>query len=304
MKRAMQSGAQRGLLLLPVALTLALVGAVAYELSRDGSMSVSEVDAKYDIEAARYLAKAGVSLARWRNEKIGCSSTKQFTDLTLAGVPGATLTASRVEVDGNAWKISVTANTGRTSRSVVDYRATRYSRAKAADTPPIVPAGDSDTTIKDKPGNMANVPTLEPLEGKSYALINFDNLPNELDNALIVSAQLTLTHLSSNTQGPRALGVHRVTTKWGSNANWSDPWSSDGGDYVQKPVWTVPINGSSTSLVDYTWRIDPLVDGWVNGTIPKQGVLFKPIGPLDAKFYSLDSTTNKPKLVVRYYPRC
>lgn len=304
MRSAVKPSTQRGLLLLPVALTLALVGTLAYGLSRDGSMSVSEVDAKYDIEAARYLAQAGVTLARWRNEKLGCSSTKRFTDLTLAGVPGATLSASQVSLDGRYWKISVTASTGRTTRSVLDYRAMRYSRANANETAPIIPSGANDTTIKDRPGAMANVPLLETLEGKSYALINFDSLPSELNDALIVSAQLTLTHMSSNTQGPRSLGLHRVTTKWDATASWTAPWSSPGGDYVQKPVWTVPIDGSSTANVDYTWRIDPLVEGWVSGAIPKQGVLFKPIGPLDAKFYSLDSTSFKPKLVVRYYPRC
>lgn len=304
MSGATQRRTQRGLLLLPVALTLALVGTLAYGLSRDGSMSVSEVDAKYDIEAARYLASAGVNLARWRNEKLGCYSTRRFTDLTLKGVPGASITASEVSLDGTNWKISVTANTGRTTRSVVDFRAPRYSRANASDTAPIVPSGDSDTTIKDRPGNMVNVPTLETTQDTAYALIKFDNLPSELSNALIVSAQLKLMHASSNTATPRSLGVHRVSTKWTSTATWTAPWTSPGGDYLPKPLWTVEINGSSSAIVEYTWRIDPLVQGWVSGAIPKYGVLFKPIGPLDAKFYSLDSSTNKPTLAVRYYPRC
>jgi hypothetical protein len=295
---------QRGLLLLPVALTLALVGTLAYTLSRDGSMSVSEIDAKYDIEAARYLANAGVHLARWRNEKLGCSSTKRFTNLTLAGVPGATITASEVSLDGRYWKISVTASTGRSTRSVLDYKAMRYSRARADSTQPIIPSGGNDSSVKNNPGNMANEPYLETTEGKSYAFIKFDNLPSELDNALIVGAQLKLMHASSNTQGPRSLGVHRVTTKWDSGTNWADEWAGLSGGHVQKPMWTVLINGSSTANVEYTWRIDPLVEGWVSGAFPKQGVLFKPIGPLDAKFYSLDANNFKPKLVVRYYPRC
>ncbi|QOL50783.1 DNRLRE domain-containing protein [Massilia litorea] len=297
----MSTATQRGLLLLPVALTLALVGTLAYSLTREGSMSVSEVDAKYDIEAARYLASAGVALVRWQNEKLGCTSTRKFADLPLAG---GTITADQVSLDGRDWKISVTAKTARSTRSVVDYRATRYSRANASDTAPIVPSGDSDTTIKDRPGNMVNVPTLETTQDTAYALIKFENLPSELSDALIVSAQLKLAHASSNTAAPRSLGVHRVTTKWGATATWTAPWTSPGGDYVQKPLWTVPINGSSSALVEYTWRIDPLVEGWVSGAIPKYGVLFKPIGPLDAKFYSLDSSTNKPTLVVRYYPRC
>jgi len=304
MKPALKPAPQHGLLLLPVALTLALVGTLAYGLSRDGSMSVSEVDAKYDIEAARHLANAGVNLARWRNEKLGCNSTRRFTDLTLQGVPGASITASQVSLDGRYWKISVTASTGRTTRSVADYKAMRYSRANAKDAAPIIPSGDNDTSIKNKPGNMVNGPYLETTQDATYALIKFENLPSELSDALIVSAQLKLMHASSNTQGPRSLGVHRVTTKWGSNTSWTDPWNSAGGDYVQKPLWTVSINGDSNANVEYTWRIDPLVEGWASGAIQKQGVLFKPIGPLDAKFYSLDSNSNKPKLLVRYYPRC
>jgi hypothetical protein len=301
----MSIAAQRGLLLLPVALTLALVGTLAYSLTRDGSMSVSEVDAKYDIEVARYLAVAGVNLARWQNEKLGCNSTKKFADVRLKGVPGTTITADQVSLDGRNWKISVTASTARTTRSVVDFRAPRYSRARADDTAPIIPGGGNDSTITDgRLDSLSADSYLETTVDKSHAVIKFDNLPNELDNALIVSAQLKLVHQSSNTQAPRSLGVQRVTTKWGPGVTWANPWTRKGGDYVERPMWTVPITVNNNANVEYTWRIDPLVEGWVGGAFPKNGVLLKPIGPLDAKFYSLDSTIYKPRLLVRYYPRC
>lgn len=298
----MKPDAQSGLLLLPVALTLALVGTLAYSLTRDGSMSVSEVDAKYDIEVARHLASAAVNLARWQNEKIGCTSTRKFANVSL---PGGSITADQVSLDGRYWKISVTAKTARTTRTVVDYRAMRYSRARADDTAPIIPGGGNDSTItRDSSEILSADSYLQTTEDKSHALIKFDDLPNELDNALIVSAQLTLMHASSNTQAPRSLGVHRVTTKWGPGVTWATPWNNKGGDYVERPMWTVPINGDSNANAEYTWRIDPLVEGWVSGAFPKNGVLLKPIGPLDAKFYSLDSANHKPKLLVRYYPRC
>lgn len=298
----MTAATQRGLLLLPVALTLALVGTLAYSLTRDGSMSVSEVDAKYDIEAARYLANAGLTLARWQNEKLGCTSTRKFSDVPLGG---GTITADQVSLDGRYWKISVTARTARTTRSVADYRAMRYSRARADDTAPIIPSGGSDSTItKGRSDNLSADTYLETTADTSYAVIRFDSLPSELDNALIVSAQLKLMHASSNTQAPRSLGVHRLTTKWGNGVTWTAPWTRDGGDYVERPTWTTEITGDNNANVEYGWRIDPLVEGWVSGAFPKNGVLLKPLGPLSAKFYSLDSTIYKPRLLVRYYPRC
>jgi type II secretory pathway component PulK len=60
---------QRGLVLLPMTLALALVAVVAYGMTRDGAMNVSAVDAQFDTERARYLAEAGVNLVKWRNQQ-------------------------------------------------------------------------------------------------------------------------------------------------------------------------------------------------------------------------------------------
>jgi hypothetical protein len=51
-------------------------------------------------------------------------------------------------------------------------------------------------------------------------------------------------------------------------------------------------------------RIDGLVQGWASKIIDNQGLLLKPTGLLNARFRSLDASINKPKLVVRYFPRC
>jgi len=298
---------QGGILLLPVALTLALLGTLAYALTSEGSMSAADIDAKYEIEAARYLATGAVNLARWQNERISCNSAQKFTSLKLGN---GTITADEVSLEGKSTlNISVTAKVGSTARSIVDAKSTRYDRSKADSTDLIIPSGGNDSSIKRNAGSLATDQYLQTTEGSSHAVLKFDMPPEpkELKDGLVVSARLTLTHASSNTQAPRSLGVHRVTSNWGPGATWSSPWNTEGGDYLATPLWTVPIDGNSNANVDYTWRIDALVQGWLDGTIPKRGLLLKPIGPLDAKFYSLDAPNAvavKPRLVVRFYPRC
>ena len=57
---------QRGLVLLPVTLVLAIVGTLAYVMTRDGTMNVSTIDAQYETDRMRYLAEAGVNLLKFR----------------------------------------------------------------------------------------------------------------------------------------------------------------------------------------------------------------------------------------------
>lgn len=297
--------AQRGMLLLPVALTLAVVGALAYTMTREGSMSLSSVDADYDTETARYLAEAGLNLVKWQNQKRGCGSEVGFGSFAFpegAGKIGEISTGEIKRKSGGILEVSLTATTNRQAvHNLSAFRTTVYDRGDLKTATLNGPGGNDTSITRDTTVSLASRDWLELTDGRSHAVIKF-TLPSELNNGSVVSAELKLTQQTSNSsQNPRSLAVHRLTRDWGPGATWSSPWSTPGGDYDPVAAASVNIAGDS----EYTWRIDDLVQGWANGTVDNQGVLLKPNGLLDARFYSLDAGNSyEPKLVVRYYKRC
>jgi hypothetical protein len=79
------------------------------------------------------------------------------------------------------------------------------------------------------------------------------------------------------------------------------PWVTPGGDYPVTPVASSAINDNAY----YTWRIDGLAAGWIDGTMANNGLLLKPTGLLDSRFSAFtNSDGNGPQLTVNYYERC
>ncbi|MFC5552044.1 DNRLRE domain-containing protein [Massilia aerilata] len=291
---------ERGLVLLPVALTLAIVGAIAYSMTREGSMDVSNIDARYDIEVARYLAEAGVNLAKWQNQKRGCKSEIGFGAVAL---PGGSIVAGLIDQKGkNTLEVSLNATTDRGTVHAVDKLALTTFDLTGAKDATVDSSGGNDTSITlGVTTGQGPLKYLETTDGQSHALLRFP-ISGSLDNSSIITAQLQLTQTDSkSTQMPRSLSAHQVLHDWGAGATWTSPWTTPGGDYVPTPVATVAIAGNTT----YPLPIDGLVQGWVDHSVDKdKGLLLKPSGLLEAHFASFDASANSPKLVVRYYPRC
>lgn len=298
----MKRQAQRGMLLLPVALVLAITGALAYTMTREGGMGVSAIDAEYDTEVARYLAEAGMNLAKWQNQKRGCGQSRGFDTVTL---PGGTITARNGDIqseDDDTLRVAVAAATASGAaqrlerRGIVmhDLRSDKAITLDASD-------GAIDTSIREGSGAQAQAAYLELSDHKAHGLIRF---PTSLvpQGALVTFAELKLYHAGSDsTQSPRSLAVHRVTRDWSGTATWTSPWSATpGGAYAPQAVATVQIEGNRL----YALRIDTLVQDWVDGTLSDHGLLLKPSGLLEARFASFEAAANRPQLLVRYYPRC
>lgn len=300
---------QRGILLLPVALTLTVVGILAYTMTREGSMNVSAVDDQYDIEVARYLAASGMQVAKWRGSVDDCDDDE--ADYGTLRLPGGSVTVSSAKENKGILTVSLTATTDR-GRSVVAL--TRAMQMIDLDNPKaatVIGKGDEDTTIvRNGTANLANSDTLTATEGTAHPLVFF-KIPGDLDRGSVIQADLRITKKSGNNSQPgRLLAVHRLTRDWSKNATWTSPrgdatpWANPGGDYVETPAASVvidPGNGAYNGI--YTFRIDTLAQGWVNNAQTNYGLLLKPTALSNVPFISFDGS-NKPELSLRYYKRC
>jgi hypothetical protein len=303
---------QRGILLLPVALTLAIVAALAYTMTSEGSMNVSAVDAQYDVEVARYVAASGVQIAKWRAATYHCDANR--AKLGTLNVPDGRVTVNSASMSGGFLTVGVSASTSRNAGTAqgISTRVPVFDFEVPAKQATVIGGGDDDTTIMLAGGTkLADETTLTASDDAAYPLLFF-KLPGELeDKGSLIRADLKVTKQSGNaTQPDRSLAVHRVTRSWkGKEATWvlaaaSEPWATPGGDYAAEPAASVAIdpgNGATNSA--YPLRIDALVQSWADGTFPNYGILLKPTRLVNALFVS-NNGASKPELTVRYFKRC
>jgi Tfp pilus assembly protein PilX len=322
----------RGFLLLPVALTLVAVGALAYAMTRDAGMSVTGVDAEYDTDVARYLAEAAVNLARWNNNKTNCSSSPAtFSPTTLyrynlaKGSVGTTpadlvgtMTLNSISIvsnnsNNNKNSITVDVSSATTAtppgsqqivRTVYRYNLTNRRTANLSGS-----GAGANTTISTTnatpQGTMAYMELTDNGPGdQSFGLLRF-NLNALPRNALVRDATLRLKRISGEFTPlfTRRLDIQRVTSAWDSaTATWSLPWSKAGGDVAAESIDSSPIGIDGYY---YFLRLDALVAGWMDGTLANNGVLLKPTSLNKSRFAAFSSgDTDGPQLTVNYYERC
>lgn len=327
----------RGFLLLPVALTLVAVGALAYAMTRDAGMSVNRVDADYDTEVARYLAEAAVNLARWNNNKTNCDSqaatfnptqlfryslAKASVGTTAADLVGTmTLNSAIVNnnnnsssnkgnltVDVSSTTTASPAGSQRVVRTVYRYNLNNKRTATISGAGSASAGANADTTISTGSSTPSGTMTYMELTdngpgNQSYGLLRF-NLSTLPANALVTKATLRLK-LTDTDPYPllfRKLDIHRVTSDWNSStASWTAPWTKPGGDYAADS-----ITGSLVGFLNltYEWPLDALAAGWMDGTLPNYGVLLKPTNLSRVRFASFEAASDGPQLALEYYERC
>ena len=295
---------QRGLVLLPVTLALAIVGTLAYAMTRDGAMDVSAVDTQYEIERARYLAEAGVNLLKWRNEQAGCGSAQGFVS-PVTTLEGGVITSSAVSYKKPNLGMTVTATTtrGTANQVVIDEKTgvPLHDIARKVQVT-ISTQNSSDTFIRDKPPTAGAVlPYLETTDANAHGLIKF-GLASVPADAMIEEAILRLSLVSVQSTQPGSLGIHRVLRDWPASVDWTTNWTTPGGDFAPQASATI-ANVLATSP-PYTVRIDALVQALVSQPATNYGMLLKPTGLLAARFNSLEAASNPPQLSLRYYPIC
>jgi hypothetical protein len=293
---------QRGMLLLPVAIMLAITGALAYTMTRQGAMSVAQVDRQYDLEAARYLAGAGLRLVKWQNEKESCTSAQKFTWSPLPGVAG-TVTVTDLVVKSGEMTMTVVATGPLGSVSSARREKLKMYERKTLYEMTLPSTEGNDIFIKSGLPKQGGTGTLEARDGSAHPLIKF-GLSKLVDHSRVARATLSVYQSApASVQSQPSLSLHPLTRDWkDDDATWTFPWAAPGGDYVASPAATVPIGGIGT----YSWRIDSLARAWIDGKTLNYGVLLKPYGLNGAKFESLESGSadKRPSILIHYYKRC
>lgn len=294
---------QRGLVLLPMTLALAIVGTLAYAMTRDGAMSVATIDAQYDTERARYLAEAGVNLLKWRNEQLGCGSAQGFVS------PVTTLEGGTISSSGVSWKkpllgmtLTATTTRGTVNKVVFDDKTG-------------VPLHDLSKKVEITIGSQNGADTffskdnvvgllmsyLDTTENKSHALIKF-GLSKVPADAMIGEATLRLYLGSVQSTQAGSLAIHRPLRDWPLQMDWTQGWTNPGGDFAPQASAVIP-NVLATSTT-YTARIDALVQTLISKPATNYGILLKPTGLVGARFNSFEAVANQPQVFLRYYPIC
>ena len=150
-----------------------------------------------------------------------------------------------------------------------------------------------------------------------HGLLRFD-LARVPHGARIIRAELELFQYWEDTPGGD-IGIYRVRRDWqegnndgspGTGASWnmataSEGWSTNGGERDASPVAVTAITPGTTGY--YRWDITPLVQGWVDGSLPNDGMLIYPQAPgTDAGFRSSDHAVaaERPKLTLTYACAC
>lgn len=313
MSRLAQPGdrRQRGMLLLSVSLMLAMLAALAFAMSRESAMAAQTVDAQYDAAQARFLAEAGLNLARWKDEQAGCKNTANLPSTSLTGIGSFSATVATGSTNGASLKITATGVTP-TGAKVTIFRDSVIVHDLTKPTNVTLKAGgsSSDTFLSSLQPlvEVSGTTYLELTQGLNTALLQFDLGPVKT-NSSVVKADLKLYQYQSASSPPgQVVSVHRVSRDWDNHATWlmakgTTPWTNASGDYTAANVASATLSGNGATT---TWDIAAMVDGWSERSFVNNGLLLRPDGPLQqVRFASMQSNSYaRPIVDVTFYPPC
>ena len=143
-------------------------------------------------------------------------------------------------------------------------------------------------------------------------LLQFDT-SSFLPTTEILSAELDVYLWNSSNMTTQTMNVdlYGVTHSWTNAATWNaydgvNSWSTPGGDYSSTLASTALIQQGASNWT--SWSPTALVQSWVDGTVPNDGMLLKSHDETTSnwlQFSSSDapSSSNWPTLWVTYIPR-
>ena len=221
--------ARRGYVLLPVAITVALIATLAFLLSRESTQEVRQVGAEIESAAADYVTQAGLQHALQDTARQGCGP---YTD-----PPGGSLGADQ-------------------------YSAVLTTNIGTTETYPALPV-DQDTHIKeDKPtenkAGDGRIHIQSDFENKTeIALLRYD-LSQVSANVPILSATGWFYLERQETSGQ--IDIHRITSDW---TDTDATWLSMSTNFETEALTSIPPQAGPGVWVPV--NLTNQVQAWVNG---------------------------------------
>lgn len=315
--QAIQASTQRGFILLPVVLSIALVAAIAYLMNVDGAMNVNSLGKEIESGEARFVAMAGMNHMLWQANKSNCTG---FTNITNAAIGTNSYSATITPTSGSPVSISVTGS----HANGASYTINR-DRVKVYQSPKNVTLQLGTTPGKDALIASGN-PTTNYGNGDGGVLNAFIAFRHQLIQFALSSIPLAANIRSAQLQmyqkyavGTTNIDLYRVKQSWvegtmngsgtADGATWntyngSNAWLTNGGDYDATAIASTSVTDGSN--VARSWEIASLVQDWLTGKYLNNGMQLKAAGGVTVTFASKEDTTaaNRPKLTVNYACEC
>lgn len=142
---------------------------------------------------------------------------------------------------------------------------------------------------------------------RSLLRFNVDVIPA---GARILEATLSMQR-QSGSAAPEPVTAHRITNSWSEGSvTWNlretgTNWDTAGGDFEYQPIATTLVGAPNQR---YEWDVSTLVQGWVDGSYPNDGVVL--VAGIDGmtgeRFYTSDTAdaTQRPGLTITYACEC
>ncbi len=284
---------QRGYILLPVVVTITLLAAIAFLVQRESGMEVNLVAGELEAVRAQYVAEAGLRHASWVAQNSACTA---YT-LPSTGFGEHSYSAAFEPTGGSPVTITATgtlasgATRSLTRDAVTVYEAPTTVTVQLDNTNGGDVALDSFFNDRNHGANYSYVST--NINQVGHQLIHFD-LSDIPPNVSVLSAKLEVYQYSaSNVSADATIAVHRATQDWvegtkqgggtPDGATWDtydgvNPWATPGGDIDPQVIASAPV--IDVNDVWIAWPVEKLVQGWLSGTYPNQGLLLKGSGSL------------------------
>lgn len=325
MMRRDRNRSSRGAILVGVVVVIAVVGAVAFLVSREATLQVHLGAAGSDEEAALQVAQAGLAHGFWYSQNVECLPTTPLANQPM-GPHQYELSFQALPDD----QIRITSTA--TLANGVQRSLQKKALVPSADAPSLVLESEADVyvhTDDHNDGIRLDLHAKRDLSGGKIenALLRFDLPP--LTRWVVGDAGLKLTLLGWNhdedpaPQSPSAIpfGVQTLAQHWVEGtgddcpcdgAIWTSydgdpahPWSTPGGDFLPGVVDDQPLYAPGT----YTWDVTALVEAWVDGSLPNRGLAIVgiPNKPDQAKFHSREApvaAAERPRLAIQLACPC
>lgn len=312
---------QSGFILLPVVMAITVVAAVAFLMNREGAMAVNQLGGEVQVFQAKLAAKAGIRHMLWQATNANCTG---YTNLPSTNVGDNSYLATISPVSGSPVSVAATGTAANGASYTINRdRVAVYQPYKTVTlqlgTDPGKDAAIASAYSSVNFGGDENSVLKAWLFTWFYRdqLLQFD-LPSTIPiSARIVSAQLQLFQKTGSGSGD--ITVHQLTRSWvegtktgsgtADGATWktydgTNAWTNNGGDYDPTPVATSTVTNNSGVLASF--EIAPLVQDWLSGKYPNNGVLLKTVNTISPTFASKEDATvaNRPKLLITYTCEC